>query len=274
MLVKSNEVLGHAVEKQTTNQSVKMWLCKLQNLACGVEYLLDEFQMESFQRKLMLDDDAVDESDSIAMSKIKEVNARLQDIASQIDPLGLKESSDGKFRNVRLRLPAVPLLFLAAVRRVGRDPGPAIFSPLIKKAKDLAFLEKKGGLASLEKIGSGGCGEVYKAELPGQNGRMISIKKIVGPPMDAAALIEEDSMLLNKKMRQIQSEMLLNKKMRQIQSEINTVGQIRHRNLHPLLAHVTRPDCHLLCVRIHEELKFTRHSQQCLTRETRIRLAS
>ncbi|KAK9205740.1 hypothetical protein WN943_016009 [Citrus x changshan-huyou] len=138
------------------------------------------------------------------------------------------------------------VLFLAAVRRVGRDPGPAIFSPLIKKAKDLAFLEKKGGLASLEKIGSGGCGEVYKAELPGQNGRMISIKKIVGPPMDAAALIEEDSMLLNKKMRQIQSEMLLNKKMRQIQSEINTVGQIRHRNLHPLLAHVTRPDCHLL----------------------------
>ncbi|KAK9200736.1 hypothetical protein WN944_015934 [Citrus x changshan-huyou] len=84
------------------------------------------------------------------------------------------------------------VLFLAAVRRVGRDPGPAIFSPLIKKAKDLAFLEKKGGLASLEKIGSGGCGEVYKAELPGQNGRMISIKKIVGPPMDAAALIEED----------------------------------------------------------------------------------
>lgn len=51
----------------------------------------------------MLDDDAVDESDSIAMSKIKEVNARLQDFASQIDPLGLKESSGGKYRNVRLR---------------------------------------------------------------------------------------------------------------------------------------------------------------------------
>lgn len=77
--------------------------CKLQNLACDVEYSLDEFRMESFQRKLMLDDDAVDESDSIAMSKIKEVNARLQDFASQIDPLGLKESSGGKYRNVRLR---------------------------------------------------------------------------------------------------------------------------------------------------------------------------
>ncbi|KAF3438656.1 hypothetical protein FNV43_RR21420 [Rhamnella rubrinervis] len=34
--------------------------------------------------------------------------------------------------------------------------------------------------------------------------------------------------------------------MRQIRSEINTVGQIRHRNLLPLLAHVSRPDCHYL----------------------------
>jgi len=34
--------------------------------------------------------------------------------------------------------------------------------------------------------------------------------------------------------------------MRQIRSEINTVGQIRHRNLLPLLAHISRPDCHYL----------------------------
>ncbi|KAH9776523.1 hypothetical protein WN944_013329 [Citrus x changshan-huyou] len=124
-------------------------------------------------------------------------------------------------------------LILAAVRGGGRDSGPAIFSPLIKKAEDLAFLEKEDGLASLEKIGSGGCGEVYKAELPGSNGKMIAIKKIIQPPKDAAELTEEDSKLLNKKMRQIRSE-------------INTVGQIRHRNLLPLLAHMARPDCHLL----------------------------
>ncbi|KAM0006996.1 putative transferase, protein kinase RLK-Pelle-LRR-XI-2 family [Helianthus debilis subsp. tardiflorus] len=35
-------------------------------------------------------------------------------------------------------------------------------------------------------------------------------------------------------------------KMRQIRSEIQTVGQIRHRNLLALLAHVSRPTCHYL----------------------------
>ncbi|XP_022736754.1 leucine-rich repeat receptor-like serine/threonine/tyrosine-protein kinase SOBIR1 [Durio zibethinus] len=124
-------------------------------------------------------------------------------------------------------------LVLAAIKGGGRDSGPSIFSPLIKKAEDLAFLEKEDGLASLEIIGKGGCGEVYKAELPGSDGKMIAIKKIIQPPKDAAELTDEDSKLLNKKMRQIKSE-------------ITTVGQIRHRNLLSLLAHVSRPDCHYL----------------------------
>ena len=96
MLVKINEVLHDAVEKQSKEKSVKMWLGKLQNLACNVDYLLDEFQTDAFQRKLLLDDDAVDKFDSMAMSKVKDVNARFQDIASQLDLLGLKESSVGK----------------------------------------------------------------------------------------------------------------------------------------------------------------------------------
>lgn len=124
-------------------------------------------------------------------------------------------------------------LLLSLVKGGGKNSGPAIFSPLIKKKEDLAFLEKNDGLASLELIGRGGCGEVYKAELPGSNGKWIAIKKIVQPPKDAAELTDEDSRLLNKKMRQIRSE-------------ITTVGQIRHRNLLPLLAHISRPDCHYL----------------------------
>ncbi|KAL1108588.1 hypothetical protein V6Z11_D03G120400 [Gossypium hirsutum] len=124
-------------------------------------------------------------------------------------------------------------LVLATILGAAKDPGPSIFSPLIKKAEDLSFLEKEDGLASLEIIGKGGCGEVYKAELPGSDGKMIAIKKIIQPPKDAAELTDEDSKLLNKKMRQIKSE-------------ITTVGQIRHRNLLPLLAHISRPDCHYL----------------------------
>ncbi|KAJ8771281.1 hypothetical protein K2173_026458 [Erythroxylum novogranatense] len=124
-------------------------------------------------------------------------------------------------------------LTLAAIRGGGRGQGPEIFSPkMIKDAEDLAFLEKDDGLASLQIIGRGGCGEVYKSELPG--GKQIAIKKIVQPTKsDATELNDEDSKLLSKKMRQIRSE-------------INTVGRIRHRNLLPLLAHVARPDCHYL----------------------------
>ncbi|KAK4375683.1 hypothetical protein RND71_006360 [Anisodus tanguticus] len=119
------------------------------------------------------------------------------------------------------------------VRRGKNDRSLTIYSPLIKKAEDLAFLEKEDGVASLEMIGKGGCGEVYRAELPGSNGKIIAIKKIIQPPMDAAELTEEDTKALNKKMRQVKSE-------------IQIVGQIRHRNLLPLLAHMPRPDCHYL----------------------------
>ncbi|CAI9757377.1 unnamed protein product [Fraxinus pennsylvanica] len=114
-----------------------------------------------------------------------------------------------------------------------RDTSLAIFSPLIKNPEDLAFLENEDGLNGLNVIGRGGCGEVYKATLPGTNGKEIAIKKIIQPSRDAEELAGEDSRLLNKKMRQIRSE-------------IQTVGQIRHRNLLPLLAHLPRPDCHYL----------------------------
>jgi len=122
---------------------------------------------------------------------------------------------------------------LILIQGRGKGSGPAIFGPLIKKAEDLAFLEKDDGLASLEMIGKGGCGEVYKAELPGGNGKMIAIKKIYEPPKDASELSEEESKMLTHRMRQIRSE-------------IQTVGRIRHRNLLPLLAHVPRPECHFL----------------------------
>ena len=100
MMAKINKVLDDAIEKQTKEESVKIWLGKLQHLACDVDYLLDELQTEAFQTMLLGDADA--------MSKVKEVNARLEDIAWQINVLGLKESSGGKSRNVGLRIPTTP----------------------------------------------------------------------------------------------------------------------------------------------------------------------
>lgn len=112
------------------------------------------------------------------------------------------------------------------------EAGPAIFSQSIK-AEELAFLDDDDGVAALQVIGRGGCGEVYKTDIPEGKIKTIAIKKIIQPPKDAAELTEEDTKFLNKKMRQIRSE-------------IQTVGQIRHRNLLPLLAHVSRPTCHYL----------------------------
>ncbi|KAL9431921.1 hypothetical protein AB3S75_027015 [Citrus x aurantiifolia] len=125
MLLKINEVLDDALEKQTKEESVKKWLGKLRNLACDVDYLLDEFQTEAFQKMLLLDDDV--------MSTVKEVNARLQDIASQIKQLDLRKKSGRKSRNVRG-------VISSAVRRGrgGRDPGPTIYSH-----PGLAFLQMK-----------------------------------------------------------------------------------------------------------------------------------
>ncbi|KAF8096053.1 hypothetical protein N665_0318s0006 [Sinapis alba] len=124
-------------------------------------------------------------------------------------------------------------LVLQAIRGPGKPSGPTIFSPMIKKAEDLAFLENEEALASLELIGKGGCGEVFKAELPGSNGKIIAVKKVTQPSKEAAELVDEESKFLNRYMRQIRSE-------------INTVGHIRHRNLLPLLAHVAQPECHYL----------------------------
>lgn len=118
--------------------------------------------------------------------------------------------------------------------------GVIIFTPkLIRSPEHLAFLEKDDGLASLAVIGRGGCGEVYKAQLPvereGEEPRFIAIKKIKKHGGDAP-----NNNLSDEESRQ------LDKRSRQIQSEIRTVGHIRHRNLLPLAAHVPRPDCHYL----------------------------
>lgn len=125
--------------------------------------------------------------------------------------------------------------------RYRKRSGTVIFTPkLIKRVDLLAFLEKEDGLSSLAVIGRGGCGEVYKAQLPvereGEEPKFIAIKKIkkrVGDGPGPNNLSDEESRQLDKWTRQIQSE-------------IRTVGHIRHRNLLPLAAHVPRPDCHYL----------------------------
>ncbi|XP_071686430.1 leucine-rich repeat receptor-like serine/threonine/tyrosine-protein kinase SOBIR1 [Rutidosis leptorrhynchoides] len=123
-------------------------------------------------------------------------------------------------------------LVMIMIKGGDNNSGRAIFSQSIK-AKDLEFLEDDDAVAQLQVIGRGGCGEVYKTDIPDGKIKTIAIKKIIQPSKGAVELTAEDTKTLNKKMRQIRSE-------------IQTVGQIRHRNLVPLLAHVSRPTCHYL----------------------------
>ncbi|EMS65043.1 Leucine-rich repeat receptor-like serine/threonine/tyrosine-protein kinase SOBIR1 [Triticum urartu] len=81
----------------------------------------------------------------------------------------------------------VSVLFRLALNcirgRYRTKSGMVIFTPkLIKRADHLAFLEKEDMLSSLAVIGRGGCGEVFKAQLPveseGEEPKFIAIKKI------------------------------------------------------------------------------------------------
>ncbi|KAJ6848929.1 leucine-rich repeat receptor-like serine/threonine/tyrosine-protein kinase SOBIR1 [Iris pallida] len=121
--------------------------------------------------------------------------------------------------------------------RVPAESQPTIFSPIIRHADDLLFLCNDGASPSLQVIGRGGCGEVYKAELA-TGGRTIpvAIKKVLQPLMiDARNLGTKESRILSHRMRQIRSEVV-------------TVGRMRHPNLLRLLAHVPvrSGSCHYL----------------------------
>ncbi|KAK9200740.1 hypothetical protein WN944_015938 [Citrus x changshan-huyou] len=148
MLVKINEVLDDATEKQTKEESVKMWLGQLQNLACDVDYLFDELQTEAFQRQQLLGNDAMNKFDSMAMSK-------------QILDAQREEVDPG---------PAI------------------VSRPLIKKVEDFSFLYQqvqiftKSELVQATKnydtshfLGEGGFATVYKGVLP--DNTQVAVKK-------------------------------------------------------------------------------------------------
>lgn len=93
---------------------------------------------------------------------------------------------------------------LSCIRgRYRNQRGPSIFSPQhIKRAEDLAFLEKDDGLAALEVIGRGRCGEVLKAQLledPARSeapGMVIAIKRIMKRTAESAEPTSDEESLM------------------------------------------------------------------------------
>ncbi|KAH9684698.1 putative disease resistance RPP13-like protein 1 [Citrus sinensis] len=191
MLEMIKAVLDDAEEKKTTNQFVKKWLGKLQDLAYDVEDLLDEFQTEAFRRKLLLgngDPAAAHDQPSSSrtrtskfrrliptccttftpqsiqfdyalMSKIKEINDRFQEIVTQKDSLGLNVSSAGGSKKASQRLETTSLVTGANV--YGRETEKKDVVELLLRDD----LSNDGGFSVIPIIGMGGLGKTTLAQL-------------------------------------------------------------------------------------------------------------
>ncbi|KAL9448631.1 hypothetical protein AB3S75_016004 [Citrus x aurantiifolia] len=191
MLEMIKAVLDDAEEKKTTNQFVKKWLGKLQDLAYDVEDLLDEFQTEAFRRKLLLENGdpaaAQDQPSSsrtrtskfrkliptccttftpqliqfdyAMMSKIKEINDRFQEIVTQKDSLGLNVSSAGGSKKASQRLETTSVVTGANV--YGRETDKKEIVELLLRDD----LRNDGGFSVIPIVGFGGLGKTTLARL-------------------------------------------------------------------------------------------------------------
>ncbi|XP_022748117.1 putative disease resistance RPP13-like protein 1 [Durio zibethinus] len=169
-LLEIRALLDDAGERQIKDQSVKIWLSDLQNLAYDVDDIVDELETEIARRNLMLERHGsstekprlISETFNVVlfnrgmMSKIKDITAKLKDLEPRRNQLQLRMIDCSKSNIIKERQQPTSLEIETLV--CGRDKDKEIILELVFNSDD-------EGNFVIPIVGMGGIGKTTLAQL-------------------------------------------------------------------------------------------------------------
>ncbi|XVF82284.1 hypothetical protein PTKIN_Ptkin16aG0033700 [Pterospermum kingtungense] len=164
-------LLDDAEKRQITDQSVKIWLSDLENLAYDVDDIVDEIETEISRRNLMLERRGSSSKkprliphsfndvffNSKMMTKIKYITAKLKDLEPQRHQLHLMRMNDSQ-KSIKMEERPQPTSLNTETHVYGRDED-------IKKIQELVLKSDDEGNFVIPIVGMGGIGKTTLVQL-------------------------------------------------------------------------------------------------------------